>query len=107
MNYTCECLGVSFTGRHCEIKTKKAAIRQAVSRSFVVVVLVSLGIVGAFIVAMDILKYGLGIDPVQKEDDRRRRRRQMYQRNRQALSVLVRYLYINGPAGENSLGQSN
>jgi hypothetical protein len=102
MDYTCECLGVSYTGPHCEIKARKTAIRQAVSRSFAFVVLTALGMVAAFIVAMDVLKYGFGIDPVHKRDDRRRRRREMYRQKKRTFSVAIRFLYINGPTEENS-----
>ena len=99
MNYTCECLALSFTGRHCEIKAKKAAIREAVSRSFLFVVLIALSIFAASIVVMDVLKYGFGIDPVQEEDDRRRRL--MRQQKKRAIPVPVRYLYVNAPSGKN------
>ncbi|UJR34697.1 hypothetical protein I4U23_027474 [Adineta vaga] len=83
LNYTCECLGNNYySGRHCEIKSKKILIFKFISKSFSYIVIIALIIVVMFIVIMDILKYCFGIDPVDEERQRIRRQKQITKRKR-------------------------
>lgn len=58
LNFTCECLGTSYSGRFCEITTQKTIVYQIVSKSFEYIVILCIGGVVLFIVVMDVLKYG-------------------------------------------------
>lgn len=62
MNFTCECLGGSYSGRYCEIVSSKAKALQAVAKSFASIAIASLLGAATFIVVMDVLKYGFGMD---------------------------------------------
>ena len=66
-NFTCDCPSDSYSGRYCEVKASKLKIHQAVSRSFAFVVLAALITVAIFIVVLDVLKYGFGIDVAKEE----------------------------------------
>ena len=88
LNYTCQCLGNSFSGRHCEIKASTTVVRQTVSRSFAYVAIIALGILMLFIVMLDVLKYGLGIDPATEGKGRQIRKRR-------PPPVAIRFVYVN------------
>ena len=91
MNYTCECLGDSYTGRHCEITATKIKIYQIVGKSFAYVSIIALISVALFVVAMDVLKYCFGIDPVHEEREHIRRKKQPKRRK----PVIQRFVYVN------------
>jgi hypothetical protein len=91
MNYTCECLGDSYSGRHCEITNSGTVIRQMVSKSFSFIAIFALVIVAAFIVIMDILKYCFGIDPVHEERERIRRKKQVVK----CKPAIQRFVYVH------------
>jgi hypothetical protein len=93
MNYTCECLGESYSGRHCEIIATKIKIYKIVSESFAYVGIIALIIVAMFIVLMDILKYCFGIDPVHRERERIRRKK----RDKHRKPAIQRFFYVNTP----------
>ena len=93
MNYTCECLGDSYSGRHCETLSMKIKIHKFISKSFAFVGILALIFVAMFIVIMDILKYCFGIDPVHEERERIRRKKQ--ERNRKP--VIQRFHYFDTP----------
>ncbi|CAF1363429.1 unnamed protein product [Adineta ricciae] len=67
LNYTCECLGTSYSGRYCEVVDGKMVLRQMAARSLGYVAIIFL--IGAvmFFIIMDILKYLLGIDVTKNE----------------------------------------
>jgi hypothetical protein len=94
MNYTCECLGNSFFGRHCEIVAIKIKIYRIVSKSVAYVAIIVIGSTAMFIVIMDILKYCFGIDPVDEERERLRREKPAKRRK----PVAQRFIYVNPPA---------
>ncbi len=81
LNYRCECLGDSYSDRHCEITATKIIIYKIVSKSFAYVAIIAIVSVAMFIVIMDILKYCFGIDPVDEERERMHR----YQFNSEIL----------------------
>ncbi len=98
MNYTCECLGDSYSGRHCEVVAMKIKIYQIVSKSVSYIAIIVLISTLMFIVIMDILKYCFGIDPVHGERERIRRRKQAKKRK----PVIQRFVYVNPPASSPS-----
>ena len=77
-------LARSYSGRHCEIKASSMAVKQAVSRSFASVAIVALICVAIFIVTMDVLKYGFGVDPTER-----------YARKENDPHYIVRFIYVN------------
>jgi hypothetical protein len=92
LNYTCECLGESFSGRHCEITATKIKIFQRVSKSFALIAIIVIISVAMFIIIMDILKYWFGINPTRQDLKRIRRRKQAQKRK---SPVVIRFIYVN------------
>ena len=90
--YKCECLGDSFSGRHCEITAYRITVLRTVSKSCAVIAILVLLSVVVFIVIMDILKYCFGIDPTLDELERIRRQKQVKKVRR---PVVVRHTYIH------------
>ena len=103
LNYTCECLGNSYSGRHCEITSTRMVVRQMVSKSFGYIAILALIVVAMFIVIMDILKYCFGIDPVGEERERLRRKRRIPKHK----PVIERFTYVNAPIKEEEEGIAN
>jgi uncharacterized membrane protein YpjA len=96
LNYTCECVGNNFySGRHCEIKSRKFIILNIVSKSFAYIAIIALTVVAMFVIIMDILKYCFGIDPVHHERERYRREKRAKKRKR---PVIQRFIYVNAPS---------
>ena len=98
LDYTCECPGESYSGRHCEIRATKTAIRQAVCKSFMFVAMIAVGTVAMSLVVMDVLKYGFGIDPPGDDSDRMRRRRRRgggQLKRKKTPAMIMRFLYVN------------
>ena len=93
LNYTCQCLGESFSGRHCEVKASALEAHETVTKSFAYVAITALGLVVMLIVMLDILKYCFGVDTIREE---RRRRRQPH-RKKVKIHTITRYTYINFP----------
>ena len=94
LNYTCECLGDSYFGQHCQFTATKIVILQMVSKSFAYVAIIAMVVVAMFIVIMDILKYCFGIDPVEEERERMRREK----REKKRKPVVERFVYVNEPS---------
>ena len=80
-DYKCQCTSSSFSGRHCENIAKSAIVYQYTWKAFAFIAILALSIVVGFIIIIDVLKYGFGIDPVREERDRLRRRRLQLARN--------------------------
>ncbi len=91
-DYKCECLGDSYSGRHCEITATRTIIHQVVSKSFAFIAILAGATVIGFIIIMDILKYCFGIDPTR--DELERIRRQKRAKKTQHL-VIIRHIYVN------------
>jgi len=91
-NFTCECLTENYSGRYCEIVSTKLVTLQFVSKSFGYIAILFLSIVIGFIVLMDVLKYGFGIDPTKHELERIRREKA---RKRKHQPVIQRFHYVN------------
>ncbi|CAF0875504.1 unnamed protein product [Adineta steineri] len=93
LNYTCKCLGDNFySGRHCEIQSKKIIIYGTISKSSSYIAILAMTIIIISVVTMDILKYCFDIDPVHKERERIRRAKRIKNRKRR---VIQRCVYVN------------
>ena len=90
LNYTCQCLGDSFSGRHCEIKATGTVVHQIVARSFAYVAIIALGTLLSFVMFLDVLKYYFGIDSVRED-----RKHKSTPRRYRGPSVAIRFLYVN------------
>ena len=66
-NFTCECLGTSYSDRVCEKTATKIIVYSVVSKSFAYLAIIILVSFASFIIIMDILNYGFGIDPTKAE----------------------------------------
>ena len=75
LDYKCECLGDSYSGRHCEITSSRILILRAVSKSFAFIAIIAMVSVAAFIIVMDILTYCFGIDLTRAERHRMRQKK--------------------------------
>ncbi|CAF1399100.1 unnamed protein product [Adineta ricciae] len=96
LNYTCECLGNNYySGRHCEITSRKITIFTFVSKTFSYIAIIALIVVAMFIIIMDILKYCFGIDPVAAERRKLRREKLLAKRKR---VIIQRFTYVNAPS---------
>ena len=86
MNYTCECLGDSFSGRHCEDVATKIVVLRYVSKSVGYIAIIFLVCTALFFIIMDALKYIFGIDITKDELERIRKekakRKLHYRHNR-------------------------
>jgi hypothetical protein len=91
-DYLCECLGTSFSGRHCEITSKDTLIRQAVAKTLAFIAIIALLMVALFVLTMDVLTYVFGIDVAPAEANERRRRMTYARR---ALPVMMRPIYVD------------
>ncbi|CAM4826422.1 unnamed protein product [Rotaria magnacalcarata] len=91
LNYTCECLGDSYSGRHCEIPSMKTTILKTVSKSFAYIAIIAMISVAMFIVIMDILKYCFGIDPTRDDLER-------IQQKRRKSRVVLQLVYVYSTA---------
>ena len=92
-NYSCACLDTSYSGRHCENVATSRVVLQAIARSFGCIGILSIAVVVGFIVVMDVLKYGFGIDPVKGERERIRRAKVMKRRKHQPM--IQRFTYYH------------
>ena len=93
LNYTCECLAGSYSGRHCEVAATSIVVYQFVSKSFAYVAIIALAAVVMFVVVMDVLKYCFGIDPTREELRRFRREK----RAKRRTPVVQRFVYVDAP----------
>lgn len=103
-NYTCECLGTSYSGRHCEHVATSMVIRQVVSKSCGYIAIIFLVVVVSFFVIMDILKYGFGIDPT--KDELAKIRRQKAIKRMKHRPVIQRFTYVNAPSEQSTTAKS-
>ncbi|CAF0862455.1 unnamed protein product [Adineta steineri] len=93
LNYTCECLGESFSGRYCEIISTKTSAHRIVSKSFAFIVIVVSIITFMFVIVLDILKYCFNVDPMRKELQKLKQKKK-----KKKCPVIVKYVYVNAPS---------
>ena len=91
-NYSCECLGSSFSGRHCEITSTDTKIRQVVARTFAYVAIISIATVMMFVITLDVMKYCFGIDVTYAEMKRIQVKKI---KRKPAPRTMVRFLYVD------------
>ena len=96
-NYTCECLGKSYSGRHCKVTAKNTLISNIVSKIVAYIAILIMTVLGIFIVVMDIIKHCFGIDPVHEEREKIRREKQA---RKQKTLVFHRFVYVNATSIE-------
>ncbi|UJR17689.1 hypothetical protein I4U23_004587 [Adineta vaga] len=97
LDFMCECLGTSYSGRFCEISEQAIVIRQKISKSFAYVAISCLASVITFIIIMDVLKYFFGVDLTdndRRELERRRKRRRRWQQRVKNFKLPKRLSYI-------------
>jgi hypothetical protein len=99
LNYTCQCVDESYSGRYCEIISNQVVVRQTVSKSFAYIAIIAMAGVVMFFVTLDVFKYFFGIDPIVKEF---RRRKQKIKTKKKKPSVIIRYTYVNTPSTQSS-----
>jgi hypothetical protein len=95
LNFTCECLGTSYSGRYCEITAKTTVVHKAVTKSFGYIAILCLIGVVSFFVIMDILKYCFDIDPLKEELEKIRKAK--LAKKAKHPSVIQRFVYVNVP----------
>ncbi|CAF0842565.1 unnamed protein product [Adineta steineri] len=93
LNYTCECLGESFSGRYCEMISTKTSAHRIVSKSFAFIVIVVSIITFMFVIVLDILKYCFNVDPMRKELQKLKQKKK-----KKKCPVIVKYVYVNAPS---------
>jgi uncharacterized membrane protein len=99
-NYTCECLGDSYSGLHCEIISSKTQIYVIISKSFAYIAIIAMISVAMFVIIMDVLKYYFGIDPVQEERERIRRKKKNKQKKRTKPPAILRFSCFNARSSQ-------
>jgi hypothetical protein len=68
LSWSCNCLDpLLYSGTYCEHKSSSLITKEILSKSFASVAITAIIVVMLFVVIMDILKYGFGIDPVDRE----------------------------------------
>jgi hypothetical protein len=95
LDYKCECLGESFSGRYCEITDSKIQLHQILGKSFTYVAIITMISAGMFIVIMNILKYCFGIDVTRKDFKKKSHRKKRPKKKRPP--VIMRFTYVNRP----------
>ena len=100
MNYTCECLDESYSGRHCENVATSRVILKTVTKSLGYIAMIVLGVVVGFFVIMDVLKYGFGIDPVKEEREKIRRAKAIERMKKRRRVLVQKFTYVNEPSTE-------
>ncbi|UJR32393.1 hypothetical protein I4U23_019855 [Adineta vaga] len=95
-DYVCECLGTSYSGRHCELVANLLYIRRIVSKSVGYIALLS--IIGVFllVIILDILKYFFKIDPAKHELEKLKRKQQ--EKNIKRVLMIQKCVYVNVPS---------
>lgn len=89
-NYSCECLGDSYSGRHCEITAQRITTYKFVAKSFSYVSLFAILTLFMFVIIMDLLKYFFGIDPV-----KRKSKKAVRKKKKRKQAIAYRFVYIN------------
>ena len=97
LNYSCECLGTSYSGRHCETTTNTVVVYQAVAKSFASVAISALSFVAIFVLVMDVLKYCFGIDPA---FDFELETIKQQKKKKAKPGAPIRFVYVHASSGE-------
>jgi hypothetical protein len=87
LNFTCECLGTSYSGRYCGITEEAIVTRQIVSKSFGYIAITFITCVAMFFVIMDVLKYFFGIDLTEGDSEKIQRRKKRTRKRKHRRGV--------------------
>ncbi len=98
LNYTCLCLGNSYSGRYCENKANKILLLQIISKSFAYIAIIAIISVGIFVVTMDVLKYFFGIDPVGPTSKQIQAKKRRKPKRKKKPVTITRFIYVNAPS---------
>ena len=101
LNYTCECVGESFFGRHCEQVQKGLIARQTISKSFGYIAILFLSAVALFFFTMDVLKYFFGIDLTEKEMEKIQQKKPIKSKPPRRPQIALRFIYVHAPPAPN------
>ena len=93
LNYICECLGESYSGRYCELTSWDTILHQRLSKSFAYIAIIAMVTAALLVVTMDVLKYGFGIDPAKEELAKMKRKKKKVKGKKTIM--VVRYLYVH------------
>lgn len=88
--YKCECL-YGYSDNHCNTTATKIVVYKIVSKSLAYIAVIAMISAAMFIIIMDILKYGFGIDVTHAELEKIRRKKQAKIRRR----IIQRFVYVN------------
>ena len=91
LDFKCECVFGS-SGRHCEQLATSIIIRQYIAKGFAYIAIIAMSTVVGFVIVLDILKYGFGIDPVHEERELIRRKRALL---KPKPPIIFRPRYVN------------
>ena len=98
VNFTWKCICIDSTlyyGEYCQYQTNRLQIKQTLTKSFASIAIIAISLTCAFIVFMDVLKYGFHIDPVQIERRQLRKHQRRLARPSIKPKVAVRFQYIS------------
>ena len=98
-NFSCECLSSSYSGVYCEKVATSRVVREAVCKSLGYIGILAIVSVAGFVVVMDLLKYGFGIDPVKEEREKLQKANAM--KRRKHRPVIERFTYVNESPKQN------
>lgn len=97
MNYTCQCLAGSSSGRYCQTVAANFSLHDIIAKCIAYVAILAILSVAAFVVTMDILKYWFGIDPAKRPKQSKTKKRRKHR------PVLQRFVYVIDAAHLNEL----
>ncbi|UJR24189.1 hypothetical protein I4U23_027155 [Adineta vaga] len=100
LNYTCECLSDSYSGRHCETISQKQIIIEIAAKSMTFVAIVTIIIAIMFFVLMDILKYVFSIDVTKNESNEGKEKTKTIRKSKQRPQTIIRFQYVDHTTSE-------
>jgi hypothetical protein len=95
LNFTCECIGSSYSGRYCQIIEQTTVVHQIISKSFVSVAIIIIISFVMYFIIMDALKYIFGIDLTKNDLGKIKQRKRAKSIKRRA--VVQRFVYVAAP----------
>jgi len=102
LDFQCECIGDSYSGRYCEITSNRILTLQMVSKSLAYIAIIAIITVVMFIFILDVLKYCFGIDPVDQIRQELQSTKRKKHRKKKKPKVIIRFHYVNAPTPQKS-----
>jgi hypothetical protein len=103
LNYTCECLGDSYSGRHCEITSAKVVTIKATSKSLAAIAIIAMTCVVLMIVMMDLLKYVFGVDTVRTKNKPVHKKKPTNVNRPTPVAIKFTYVHHPSPSSDASM----